>query len=55
MLSSRLKAFVMPISQTTPMIVARTLLLTISTRTPEARTSAAAAPLARLSFASGDR
>jgi hypothetical protein len=54
MLSSRLNAFVMPISQMTPMIVASTGLPTISTRTPEPITSAVAAPCAA-SFVSGDR
>ena len=54
MLSSRLNAFVIPISQRTPITVAATSLPTISTRTPEASTRAAAAPCAPI-FMTGER
>ncbi len=52
MLSSRLNAFVIPTSQRKPSAVARMSLEMISTRTPAARTSAAAATWAAI-FASG--
>ena len=54
MLSSRLNAFVIPISQRSPSAVARMSLETISTRTPAAITTTAAATCAPI-FASGDR
>ena len=47
MLSSRLKAFVMPTSQSRPIAVARTPFETISTRSPAASTIAAAPICAR--------
>ncbi len=52
MLSSRLKAFVIPTSQTSPSAVASTSLPTISTVRPDASTTAAAANWAA-SFAIG--
>ena len=54
MLSSRLNAFVIPTSQTRPSAVAATSLEMISTRTPAASTSTAAATCAAI-FASGER
>jgi hypothetical protein len=54
MLSSRLNAFVIPTSHTSPSTVAAMLLPTISTRTPATRTSTAAPTCAAI-FASGGR
>ncbi len=54
MLSSRLNAFVIPISQRRPSAVAATSFEMISTRMPAASTTTAAATCAPI-FASGER